>query len=309
MSSTRIATAALKAVNGTRNMPSRAGCRRTSCLVRLPSEPRFGCRLAWRRTPARYARRRRGRMSSILRIRLSLSTSMMKADGLNAIGVCELPRATFMYIRSCLGIERGDLSYQYSGLNHRGILHDFRHDGTDVTATVHSHAMVQEMTGLSEEALDGFGGVPTKYFRLFSMREPISPPGRARELEELRAQLLREIKNDAGGLARFPRQEVAAVVVVGGGAAPPCAERKGIVPTHPEPRRRGRDFERGLVRGVVRWRSMGGLIPAEKRRRQVPQRLRTARGGVPEGARYTRSRGRGAGRQIGSIASRPVYSA
>ena len=54
--------------------------------------------------------------------------------------------------------------------------------------------MVQEMTGLSERALDGFGGVPTKYFRLFSMREPISPPGRARELEELRAQLLREIK-------------------------------------------------------------------------------------------------------------------
>lgn len=126
---------------------------------------------------------------------LSLSTSMMHADGLNVVGICELPCATGTSIRRWLGIERGYFSFQYSGLNHRGVLYDFYHDSNDVTATVLSLPSVQEMVGMSEGVLRAFGGVPTKYFRLFSKREPISTPGRARALEALRAELLHEIKN------------------------------------------------------------------------------------------------------------------
>jgi 6-phospho-beta-glucosidase len=126
---------------------------------------------------------------------LSLSTSMMHADGLNVVGICELPGATGISIRLWLGIKSGYFSFRYSGLNHRGVLYDFYHNDKDLTTAVMSLASVQEMVGLREEELRQFGAVPTKYFRLFSKREPISPLGRARALEALRAQLLREIKS------------------------------------------------------------------------------------------------------------------
>lgn len=67
---------------------------------------------------------------------LSISTSLLAAGravpGGPVVGICELPLVTATKAASVVGRSVHDVQWSYSGLNHRGFVHDLRHDGRDL---------------------------------------------------------------------------------------------------------------------------------------------------------------------------------
>ena len=125
---------------------------------------------------------------------LSLSTSIMNSEGLDVVGICELPAQTGTRIETLLGIPKGTLRFEYSGLNHRGVMHNFRYANQDLTDDVVRIPEIQQSCGLCETQLREFGAVPTKYYRLFSQNAPVSSPGRAKALAILRQRIIDDLK-------------------------------------------------------------------------------------------------------------------
>lgn len=128
---------------------------------------------------------------------LSVSTSLLAAEGVSQpIGICELPTITAMAAARLAGMPFARLSWQYSGLNHRGFLHHLVAYGIDLLPIIAERAGESEFGGLAADELVSFGALPTKYFQLFSRGLPISRPGRAAALEALRQAILAELEDD-----------------------------------------------------------------------------------------------------------------
>jgi 6-phospho-beta-glucosidase len=123
---------------------------------------------------------------------LGLSTSLMWIGGVACpIGICELPEWTAATVATSCGIPANGMRWQYSGLNHRGFLHNF--EPADVIERLAHAGMSAPFGGVSGNTLRTFGAVPTKYFQLFTRGVPISPPGRAAALTALRDTILAEL--------------------------------------------------------------------------------------------------------------------
>jgi 6-phospho-beta-glucosidase len=131
---------------------------------------------------------------------LSLSTSLARSAGvLNPIGICELPTTTAAGLATLIGVTASELSWDYAGLNHRGFLYNLEVHGEDVLPLLLQRAD-RDFGGLDVSEVAALGGIPTKYFRIFSRREPVSPPGRASALGALRRRVAEELARNPDAL-------------------------------------------------------------------------------------------------------------
>jgi 6-phospho-beta-glucosidase len=67
---------------------------------------------------------------------LSLSTAIMLRNGLDAIGICELPLATLREFADVLHRPADSLTWRYAGLNHRGFLFGLKHSEIQGTFSI-----------------------------------------------------------------------------------------------------------------------------------------------------------------------------
>jgi 6-phospho-beta-glucosidase len=126
---------------------------------------------------------------------LSLTTAMIIRRGVNAVGVCELPLATFLGFADALGMDPGELTWSYEGFNHRGFVVDVAtRDGLDVFRRVAASAG-DGAIGKYRGHIIALGAVPTKYFGLFDDAPP-QFVGRAAALRSLRDHLLSDLIED-----------------------------------------------------------------------------------------------------------------
>lgn len=124
---------------------------------------------------------------------LSITTALLAANTRAAcFGVCELPTTTANAVAACLNVTSGSLAWSYSGLNHRGFLHDLRVHGDDVVQNLIEHLPNAALPGLSADLVAALQAVPLKYF--LQMRSPQRwRPGRSETVAQLRRQLLTEL--------------------------------------------------------------------------------------------------------------------
>ncbi len=121
---------------------------------------------------------------------LSLTTSLLSRHVRRCLGLCELPRVTLEFAARRLRLAPERLSWSYSGLNHRGFLHDVSVDGADVLPSLAEGE--GELNGIPPTQLRALGALPLKYFNLLSA--PASAAGRAEFLSGLRDQAIEELR-------------------------------------------------------------------------------------------------------------------
>ncbi|WP_227267684.1 family 4 glycosyl hydrolase [Roseobacter weihaiensis] len=121
---------------------------------------------------------------------LSLVTSQMIENGLNAIGICELPFATVRLLAESQGADPYTTQWDYEGLNHRGfITRAGTSEGVDLLQEARrSDTIDKALYEGAGEFLDTFGVLPTKYFSIFHYRRPLKA-GRAEMLNSLRSDI------------------------------------------------------------------------------------------------------------------------
>lgn len=130
---------------------------------------------------------------------LSATTSILADQvGARCVGVCELPEATARAAAELLGLRLCDLEWSYSGLNHRGFVHDLKYEGRDVLPDLVRAVGAAGLGGISAETISDLGAIPTKYFGLMSGPGPLYL-GRAAEVAAIRSRIAEE-------LAATPRQ-------------------------------------------------------------------------------------------------------
>src|SRR5437870_5388579 len=95
-----------------------------------PVSARRGCGCACAR------RRRRCPRAAVLNLvaPLGITTRLLLDAGLDAIGVCELPRVTLEGWIAATATAAGNTSFRYAGLNHLGWFWDVRAGQVDVLA-------------------------------------------------------------------------------------------------------------------------------------------------------------------------------
>jgi 6-phospho-beta-glucosidase len=125
---------------------------------------------------------------------LSLTTRLMVDGGLNAVGICELPVATFEALARELDRDPADLQWSYEGFNHRGFIVAVRQGDVDILDLVRAQPAAAAGGVLRDDILR-LGAVPLKYFSLFSGRA-VGGAGRAASLIALRDQLASELVRD-----------------------------------------------------------------------------------------------------------------
>lgn len=127
---------------------------------------------------------------------LSTTVALLAESGLRAAGTCELPDVTAAEIAARLEVATGDLNWAFTGLNHRGFLHDLTLEGEPVlqrlVATLRS-SHVPQIGGISANDIADIGAVPLKYHAMLS-GATVPPSGRARELQRIRTTALDELR-------------------------------------------------------------------------------------------------------------------
>lgn len=111
------------------------------------------------------------------------------------VGVCELPELTARAVARLLDAPYSKLNWAYSGLNHRGFLHDLTVEGQDVFGDLLQAFPESGTLGIEKAWLEELGAVPLKYHSLLTNGSPVSAPGRARQLMSLKRRLLEELEN------------------------------------------------------------------------------------------------------------------
>lgn len=123
---------------------------------------------------------------------LSIAVSLLHKQGVsNVVGICELPSTTVQKISESLAIPFENLEWSYTGLNHRGFIHNLKIQGESL------------LTLFLEKNSIGFGGfdaslialleaVPTKYFHLF-LENNITSIDRATALQNLSSKIFEEL--------------------------------------------------------------------------------------------------------------------
>jgi 6-phospho-beta-glucosidase len=87
----------------------------------------------------------------------------------------------------------GSLSWDYVGFNHRGFLHNLKIDGEPALGRVLRSLPAEGIGGVHRDVMEDLQAIPTKYFRLFLGRSPVSAYGRAQEVARIRARLLSQM--------------------------------------------------------------------------------------------------------------------
>ncbi len=123
---------------------------------------------------------------------LSLATSLLAQHQPRCLGFCELPSTTMGLAADLLQIPRDQLQWDYTGLNHRGFLHNLRYQGADLKPLLQGIETWQQCTTQEITALEA---LPMKYFAS-ACHPPQPQPSRAAFLMKLRATLLDEIERD-----------------------------------------------------------------------------------------------------------------
>jgi 6-phospho-beta-glucosidase len=125
---------------------------------------------------------------------MSCVTALFAKFGVRrCLGLCELPIVTAHAVARILNVPLDRISWEYSGLNHRGFLHDIRIDGEDVFPEVLARLGANEFCAVQARSIADLQAVPLKYFRLIG--QPVESAGRSRagELARLRIRLIAEL--------------------------------------------------------------------------------------------------------------------
>jgi 6-phospho-beta-glucosidase len=129
---------------------------------------------------------------------LSSTVSHLHAEGVNAVGVCELPLVTAYEIAARLGVERQSLTWTFTGLSHRGFIRQLTVAGEDRFADLMSALRKgdrRDVGGIDVDVIEHFGAVPLKYHAMLSgAQRPAA--GRGRQLMQIRDQALVQLDAD-----------------------------------------------------------------------------------------------------------------
>jgi 6-phospho-beta-glucosidase len=124
---------------------------------------------------------------------LSAITAMMHFSGISrCIGLCELPELTHQATAALLRVVPEKLSWSYSGLNHRGFLHDLSFDARDALPDLLREMQTRSLPGIDASDVRHLRAIPLKYFAGFQ-HPHVSAPGRAHYLSDLRQQVERQL--------------------------------------------------------------------------------------------------------------------
>lgn len=124
---------------------------------------------------------------------LSLTTSLFYLhDHPRCIGICELPTVTQYQIATVLELPHEQLNWAYSGLNHRGFLHDINFNGQTVLPQLLSLLSGQDLMGITATIIEELDAVPTKYFKLL-VSSKVDHNDRSTQLAHLRTQILEQL--------------------------------------------------------------------------------------------------------------------
>jgi 6-phospho-beta-glucosidase len=130
---------------------------------------------------------------------LSLATAILSREGVSrCVGLCELPWYTVREACRALGLPAQDVSWSYSGLNHRGFIHELTYQGRDYLKELPRVLGDETLGGITAAEIAELSALPLKYFRL--LRGTPAPPGgggRAQYLQELQARLFEELRESA----------------------------------------------------------------------------------------------------------------
>jgi 6-phospho-beta-glucosidase len=128
---------------------------------------------------------------------LSVTTALFAAQGVSVIGLCELPEAT---VETASRVVGEPLIWSYTGLNHRGFVHDLEivgrpGSGAEVIDTLREQLVDRDLLGVLGVEIGELNALPLKYFGLFADHAPHGA-GRAEVLLRMRADALAELAAD-----------------------------------------------------------------------------------------------------------------
>lgn len=113
---------------------------------------------------------------------------------LKVVGVCELPWTTLHDVCNSVGVNVGEVTFEYFGVNHLGWFYRIAKDDRD---------LVEEFAGVRRESkgfptgqlIEEWSGVPTKYLRLHFERESVIE--QQRSSSKSRAEILNDLSHAA----------------------------------------------------------------------------------------------------------------
>jgi 6-phospho-beta-glucosidase len=147
---------------------------------------------------------------------LSISTSLLTSCGVHAIGVCELPMGLVRLVCDVLEVAFVDVTWSYSGFNHRSFLHDLYLGSRDLLDELPDVLGEGTVAGISSEVIRRLHAVPVKHFQLRD-RTSAARAGRAEFLGDVRAAVLAELQarpwSSPPSLLRRPQPWYAEAVV------------------------------------------------------------------------------------------------
>jgi 6-phospho-beta-glucosidase len=125
---------------------------------------------------------------------LSIATAVLSRDGVQrCVGLCELPWYTLRQACGILGLPAEEVQWSYSGLNHRGFIHELVYQGRDYLTALPGLLGESRLGGIEAAEIEELAAIPLKYFQLLR-RRGTAGGGRAKYLLRLQADLLTEMQ-------------------------------------------------------------------------------------------------------------------
>ena len=134
---------------------------------------------------------------------LSIAVSILKMEGVNKVlGVCELPVTTLEKIAKSLDLATDKISWDYSGLNHRGFIYNLNHNGRNLFPDFLQKIKNNGFLGMAYKNIKHLEAIPLKYFQLFLVSS--NPEGRAEHVKVIGDSIIQDLKlNGIGSPARL----------------------------------------------------------------------------------------------------------
>ena len=126
---------------------------------------------------------------------LSVSTAILLDAGCGRVlGLCELPQVTFDQACASLAVETANVTWSYAGLNHRGFLYELRDSERDLIDALAGREDIS-VGGVTAATVARLHALPSKYHALVEPggHDGFHGVGRAKQLVELRADVLRDL--------------------------------------------------------------------------------------------------------------------
>ena len=125
---------------------------------------------------------------------LSSVTALMAEAGVEqCIGLCELPWVTVQEAAQILELPSAEVEWHYSGLNHRGFIHELRYQGIDLLKSLSRRLGERTISGITAAQIAQLNAIPLKYFQLVN-QSAATPVRRGAYLMNLREQILAELR-------------------------------------------------------------------------------------------------------------------